>query len=128
MSQNQPTTTGTGTNLAELLDDLDAGVFHQKIGHALSAVATGVVQTGKAGKVTITLDVKQIASSSQVDVSHKLTFVEPTAKGKRSEENTTSTPLYVGKGGKLTLFPENQGKFQFDTQGDAEKAGQNANA
>ena len=124
MSQTQPTTTGTGTNFAELLGDLDAGVFHEKIAHALSAVALGVVQNGKAGKVTITLDVKQIATSRQVDVSHKLSYVEPTAKGKRSEENTTSTPLYVGKGGKLTLFPENQGKFEFD----GEKAGQNANA
>lgn len=37
----------------------------------------------------------------------------PTAKGKRSEENTTKTPLYVGRGGKLTLFPENQGTFDF---------------
>ncbi|WIX34117.1 hypothetical protein QO259_05500 [Salinicola sp. JS01] len=115
---------GSDTNFAELLDDLDGGVFHQKLGHALSAVALGVVQNGKAGKVTITLDVKQIATSRQVDVSHKLTFTEPTAKGKRSEENTTSTPLYVGKNGKLTLFPENQTKFEFDS----EKSGQRTNA
>lgn len=118
MSQNE----SSATNVAELLGDLDAGVFAEKIGRALSAVALGVVQNGKAGKVNITLDVKQIATSRQVDVSHKLTFVEPTAKGKRSEENTTSTPLYVGKNGKLTLFPENQGKFEFDEQKQSQKA------
>lgn len=109
---DQPTT----TQFAELLPDLDAGVFTEKVGRALSDAAAGVVQTGKAGKVTITLDLKQIADSRQVDVAHKLAYVVPTAKGKRSEENTTKTPLYVGRGGKLTLFPENQGKFDFSEQ------------
>ncbi|SDF69022.1 hypothetical protein SAMN05216571_101228 [Onishia taeanensis] len=109
---DQPTT----TQFADLLPDMDAGVFAEKIGRALSDVAAGVVQTGKAGKVNITLDLKQIADSRQVDVAHKLSYVQPTAKGKRSEENTTKTPLYVGRGGKLSLFPENQGKFEFDSQ------------
>lgn len=109
---NQPTT----TDFALLLDDLDAGVFKQKIGRALSDAAAGVVATGKKGKVTITLDLAQIADSRQVDVSHKIAHVAPTAKGKFSEENTTKTPLYVGKGGKLSLFPESQHKFEFDTQ------------
>lgn len=106
----QPTT----TDVNALLDDLDAGVFREKIARALSDVAHGVVEYSKAGKVVITLELKQIADSRQVDMSHKLTYVAPTAKGKRSEENTTQTPLYVGRGGKLTLFPENQGKFEFE--------------
>lgn len=106
----QPTT----TDVNALLDDLDAGIFREKIAQALSDVAHGVVEYSKAGKVVITLDLKQIADSRQVDMSHKLTYVAPTAKGKRSEENTTKTPLYVGRGGKLTLFPENQGKFAFN--------------
>lgn len=112
----------TSTDFAALLDDLDAGVFKEKIGRAVSDTAAGVVATGKAGKVTITLDLKQIADSRQVDVAHKLTFTQPTAKGKRSEENTTKTPLYVGRGGKLSLFPENQHKFEFDTQGSKQGA------
>lgn len=109
MSEQHDTT----TNIADLLGDLDAGVFAEKIGRALNDVAAGVVANGKAGKVTITLDLKQIADSRQVDVSHKLAYIAPTAKGKRSEENTTSTPLYVGQRGRLTLFPENQTSFEF---------------
>ncbi|MBB3192082.1 hypothetical protein [Halomonas cerina] len=115
---DQPT-----TDVNALLDDLDAGVFREKLGRALSDAAAGVVQTGKAGKVTVTLDLKQIADSSQVDCSHKLSYTVPTAKGKRSEENTTKTPLYVGRGGKLTLFPENQGKFEFEPQGQGSTQG-----
>lgn len=105
---DQPT-----TDINALLDDLDAGVFREKLGRALTDVAAGVVQHGKAGDVTIKLSLKQIADSRQVNCDHKLTYTQPTAKGKKSEENTTSTPLYVGRGGTLSLFPEEQGKFDF---------------
>jgi hypothetical protein len=107
----------TSTDINALLDDLDAGVFREKVARALSDVALGVVQNGKAGDVTIKLSMKQIADSHQVHCDHKVTFTQPTAKGKKSEENTTSTPLHVGRGGRLSLFPEEQGKFAFDGQG-----------
>jgi len=95
-------------NIVELIGDLDAGVFGQKMEHALHSVAEGVVATGRAGKVTITFDIKQIANSRQVAMKHKLSFIRPTNNGKTSEENTTETPLHVGVRGKLTLFPESQ--------------------
>ncbi|RAH37439.1 hypothetical protein [Halomonas sp. SL1] len=117
---DQPT-----TDINALFDDLDAGIFRNKFAQALGEAAAGVIQTGKQGKVTITLDLKQIADSSQVDCSHKLSYTVPTAKGKKSEENTTKTPLYVGRGGKLTLFPENQGKFDF-SQGQGQGSTQGA--
>lgn len=104
------------TDVNELLDDLDAGVFREKIARALSDAAAGCVQHGKAAKVVLSFDLKQIADSRQVDMSHKLTYSIPTAKGKRGEENTTKTPLYVGTRGKLSLFPENQCKFEFDSE------------
>jgi hypothetical protein len=98
----------TPKNIVELVDDLDGGVFGQKIEHALHSVAEGVIATGRAGKVTLTFDLKQIANSNQVAMKHKLAFVRPTNNGKTAEENTTETPLYVGVRGKLTLFPESQ--------------------
>ena len=100
-----------GTDISNVLAELDAGVFSQKINRALSDTALGVVQNGKVGKVTITFDLKQIATSNQVNVSHKLTYTKPTGNGKVTEENTTATPMHVGPGGKLTLFPENQEKL-----------------
>lgn len=96
------------SNIVELIGDLDAGVFAAKLEHALHAVAEGVVTTGRAGKVSVTFDIKQIASSHQVAVKHKLAFVRPTNNGRRTEENTTETPLHVGVAGKLTLYPESQ--------------------
>ncbi len=106
------------TNTAQLIEDLDGGVFEQKIAAALSQVASGVVEHGRHGRVTIQLDFKQISNSSQVTCSHKLTYQQPTSKGKVSEENTTETPLYVNRGGELTLFPKDQDQM-FDKHGQA---------
>jgi hypothetical protein len=96
------------SNIVEVFGDLDAGVFAQKMEHALHSVAEGVIATGKTGKVTITFDLKQIATSNQVAVKHKLAFSRPTNNGRMTEENTTETPMHVGVRGKLTLFPEQQ--------------------
>lgn len=106
----------TATNVEQVLADLDGGVFAQKIGRAMSDVALGTVLTGKAGKVTVTFDMKRIGESSQIEMAHKIAFIKPTDKGKSSEENTTHTPLHVAKGGKLTLFPEEQGVLDFMKQ------------
>lgn len=104
------------TNLEQLLSDLDGGVFAQKIATALSDAALAIAHTGKAGSVTITFGMKRIGDSSQVQVDHKLSFVKPTAKGKVSEENTTSTPLYVGARGALTLIPDTQQRLFADSK------------
>lgn len=100
-----------GSNFTDVLPELDAGIFADKINRALSDVALGCVTTGKKGKVVITLDLAQIANSNQVNLEHSLKYVKPTGNGKLTEENTTATPMHVGVGGKLTLFPENQQKL-----------------
>lgn len=96
------------TDATELLKDLDAGIFAERLSAALSDTALGVVTTGKKGKVTITLDLARIGDSSQVQCTHMIKYARPTTKGKAMEEATTSTPLHVGTGGVLSLFPETQ--------------------
>lgn len=96
------------TDVRAMLDDLDAGIFENKLAKALSDTALAVVSTGKKGKVIVQFDLDQIGNSQQVMVHHKLTFSHPTPKGKISEENITETPMHVGRGGALTLFPEDQ--------------------
>jgi len=94
------------TNTAEFISELNAGVFANQIGHALSEVAAGVVDNSKVGTVTLTFTLKQIASSHQVAINHKLSYKVPTKRGSRSEDTALDTPMYVGEGGCLTLFPE----------------------
>lgn len=91
------------TDPGELLANLNAGVFAQQIGRALSDVAAGVVDHGKAGEVTIKLSLKQIGESHQVSIDHKLSYLVPTKRGKRTEETSLKTPMYVTGDG-LQLF------------------------
>ncbi|MDH0745253.1 hypothetical protein N5D61_02705 [Pseudomonas sp. GD03842] len=96
----------TPTDTAEFFEELNGGAFASQIGHALSEVASGVVDHGKAGKLVITLDFSQIGETHQVKIKHKLDYKVPTKRGTRSENTSLDTPMYVGTGGKITLFQE----------------------
>lgn len=109
----------TATDVKTFLGDLNGGVLAEAVGHILSSVALGVVEHHKDGEVTIKLGLKQIGESNQVKITHKLSFVKPTKRGKATEESTSETPMHVNAGGKLTLFPENQGQL-FGKNGEVE--------
>lgn len=98
-------------DIADVLADLDGGVFAQQVGAALADAALAVVnhgERGRKGKVVIELTLDRINESSQIVIDHKLSYSAPTKRGKRGEETTTSTPMYVGRGGRLSIAPENQ--------------------
>lgn len=97
--------------LYDLFGELDAGVYVQKVARALADTALGAVTTNKAGKVVLTIDVKQIGVSNQVMLKHSIKMVKPTAYGRVTEENSTETPVYVGVRGKLTALPDKQETF-----------------
>lgn len=91
------------TDTSEFINSLNAGVFSQQLGRALSDVAAGVVEHSKQGQVTITFKLKQIGQSNQVAIDHTLDFVQPTKRGKKREDVTLQTPMYVTANG-LELF------------------------
>jgi hypothetical protein len=96
-----------GTNVEEFINDLGGGVFAEKMSRALSEVAAGVCDYEKKGKVTIDLDI-QLLGSAQVNIAQTIKYTKPTKNGKQTEEDTTKTAMHVGKGGRMTFFPENQ--------------------
>lgn len=102
------------TVVPDFLGELDAGIFVNKIAAALNNTALGVLNNGGKGQVSITFDIDRLSNSveeKRVGIKHKLKFVTPTPRGKQSEEDTTETPMYVGKGGKLTILQEDQGQL-----------------
>lgn len=104
------------TDFVELVGELNAGVFLQQINAALSDVALSTAlygDKGKTGEVTLKFKLRRIGESTQVAMMHTLSFSKPTTRGKASEDATTETPLYVHRGGKLAVMPEEQGKFEF---------------
>ncbi|PHM45912.1 hypothetical protein Xmau_00303 [Xenorhabdus mauleonii] len=102
------------TVVPDFLSELDGGVFENKLSASLNAVALGVINNGGKGKVIVEMDIARLNNSieeKRVMISHKLKFTAPTPRGKSSEEDTTETPMYVGKGGKLSIMQEDQGNL-----------------
>lgn len=104
------------TNIPDFFGELDGGVFETKLSAVLNDVATGVLNNRAKGKVTVTFEISPF-DDNRVKITHKLSSVRPTARGKSSEEDTTETPMYVNRGGKLTVLQEDQGQL-FTLAGD----------
>ncbi|MEH8952905.1 hypothetical protein RAF77_28565, partial [Klebsiella pneumoniae] len=76
--------------------------------------ALGVLNNGSKGKVVLTFDIDRMGNSieeKRVMIKHKLQYITPTPRGKVSEEDTTETPMFVNRGGKLTILQEDQGNL-----------------
>ncbi|HCC2509933.1 TPA: hypothetical protein M4169_004972 [Klebsiella pneumoniae] len=102
------------TNVPDFLGELDAGVFINKIAGALNTAALGVLNNGSKGKVVLTFDIDRMGNSieeKRVMIKHKLQYITPIPRGKVSEEDTTETPMFVNRGGKLTILQEDQGNL-----------------
>jgi hypothetical protein len=100
------------TSVVDLLPDLNGGVFEQQLNAMLSDIAANVCTHGKKGELTIKFAMKQIGEGNQVALTHSLKAVTPKARGKVTEETSTDTPLHVERGGKLTLYPNQQTKME----------------
>jgi len=95
-------------NATRSIDEMDAGIFTQKITAALAEVALGAIQHRKKGKVIIELNLEPIGTSSQLNITHKIASTKPTLNGKVTEDETTSTPMYTNTLGFLSVSPDAQ--------------------
>jgi len=94
------------TNVDNFVGELEAGIFKEKLAHMLSDVALGQIihsSGNRKGKVNIELTFSQVGDNNQVMISSKLSHVTVTKRGMKSEQTTTETPMYVGKGGVLSI-------------------------
>lgn len=107
------------TDIHEFLGELDAGIFENKLAQALSDVALGVVTHDKAGVVKVEFSIKKTDSDNPaVQIQHKISYAKPTKRGKSTEEDTTATPMYVHKGGVLSVTPEKESLSMFSNSDD----------
>lgn len=112
------------TDIGQFIADLDGGVFDQKVSKMLSDVAAAVIDQNKVGQVVIKLDLKRFEDTFQVVVSHDLSYKMPTRYGTKSENDKKATPMHVGVGGHMSLFPEsqvNQGQLHLSDKDDSNK-------
>lgn len=95
-------------DLAQFLAELDGGTFEQKVSHALCETALAATTHGRAGKVSITLEIKPTDNETVAMVHHTLAYTRPTKRGKGGEEDKTTTPMHVGRRGVMTFLPDTQ--------------------
>lgn len=107
-----------GTDLPQFINDLDGGVFAEKISRALSDVAGGVIDHDGKGELNIKLKFERIGNSYRVGIKHALSYKVPEANGSYSQENTTESVMHVNTGGRMSMFPENQNQL-FTRTGEA---------
>lgn len=98
--------------IIETLEELNAGVYMQQIEAVLKQVALGVINhgaKGKKGKMTLTLNLSRLGEDSDmVNVEHAWSYDHPTMRGKKTEINTSNTPMCVSNDGHLTVYPLEQ--------------------
>jgi hypothetical protein len=106
----------TPLSLSRTLGELDAGSLESQATHALALITQAVRDLDdrtKKGKLIIALTVESARGSGQLLITHKLTYVSPTATGKASEEASGDTLMYCGARGALSVLPDTQTKFDF---------------
>ncbi len=105
------------TDTSHFLSEAGAGRFEPKMGTMLSAIALAVVSNSdarKKGKMTCTFTISKVGDNSQINVESKIATSLPTERGKKTEDDTTVTPYFVGRGGQITIAPpkeDNDGQF-----------------
>lgn len=114
------------TTIETLMAELDGGTLGPRIAAALAESALGVAGCNdkrKKGKVMVEFTITPIgADQTQVQIDHTVKFSSPTQRGKKSEDITTSSVMYVSRRGALTALP-NTNKDLFTEQTPATSSG-----
>lgn len=95
-------------DITEILEDLDGGTLSEKLSRALGAVALMAVENERSGELQLTLKVKPLRGSQQVQISHKIRSEHPKRNGSRIETDENVTLMYVGPRGVMTINPPDQ--------------------
>lgn len=108
------TETSNDNTITATLEDFNAGVYLKQAGEALRQVALGVINhgnKGKKGKLVLTVSLARADDPDKpalVNVEHTWAFEHPTKRGRKAENHTTETPMYVARDGQVALLPRDQ--------------------
>lgn len=98
----------------KILEDLDAGMFQQKIAAAMTDAGRAAIGYAKNSKVTIVLTYHPISNTRQCQVTHQISSDVPHEFGNTVDKDTKTTPVYIHDDGRQSITPQNQ-KDMFPT-------------
>ena len=108
MSSETPQGRQYPTDPATFINDLDGGVFAEKLGRILSDVCAGAMDHEKTGEITLKFTIKRVPDTFQAKIEHKITHKKPLRRGDVTENNTTTTLMHVSAGGEMSIMPKSQ--------------------
>lgn len=117
----------TKTNVSEFIGELNAGILIQQVGALLSEVALATTINGnksKKGKVGLSFTITPM-NEGQVVITTKLDHLIHTKTGEKTEKSVSQTPMFVGKGGVMTINQPKEdlnGQFGLESQKDGIRA------
>lgn len=105
------------TTIEQLMEELDGGNLGPRMALALAdaAMAVSVVnEKKKRAKVIVEFDIGLIGGDgNQVQIDHTIKTRSPTHRGKKAEEHTTSSVMFVHGRGILTALNNSNRQLQF---------------
>lgn len=97
------------TSIETLMAELDGGTLGPRLAAALAESALGVAACNtktKKGKVTLEFTITPVGGDqTQVQIDHTVKFSSPTQRGKKQEDISTSSVMYVSNRGAITVLP-----------------------
>lgn len=116
-TKNEQATKGRPvTDVDQFIDDLDGGVFKRALARGLTDAAANASTFDEKAKVVVEFVIKPTGRVT-LEVKHFLSVNLPTSNGSIVEKSETSTPMYLGKGGVMTLLPNEESGDLFAQKG-----------
>ena len=105
------------TPIDQLMEELDASNLGARLALALAdgALAVSAVnEKKKRAKIVVEFDIGLIGGTGdQVQIDHTIKTRMPTHRGRKTEEHTTSSVMYVSGRGALTVMANTNRTLQF---------------
>jgi hypothetical protein len=96
------------------LQELQGGTLPAILTRALADTAMGVAEHAQAnqkGKVTLEFTIKRGKGQFTLELAHKVAFSHPTVRGKKTEEASDTTTVFLNTQGHVSVVPDQQGNI-----------------
>jgi hypothetical protein len=107
----------TSPDFLATLQELQGGTLPQILTRALADTAMGIAEHAQGqqkGKVTLEFTIKRGKGQFQLELAHRVAFSHPTLRGKKTEEASDTSTVFLNTLGHVSVVPDAQGNFNFN--------------
>jgi hypothetical protein len=104
----------TPPSFLSTLEELQGGTLPSILTRVLADVGMAVAEhaSGKqTGKVVLEFAITRGKGPFQLELAHRIAYAHPTVRGKKTEEISDSSEVYINTLGHLSVVPDSQGRL-----------------